>query len=75
MRLIGFVKENKIVIPESLPEGAVVEIVVIEKEMLEPSKEAKRRFWELIGAGEGGKSDVSIHKHEYLLEALDERPR
>jgi len=75
MRLIGFVKENKIMFPEriSLPEGAVVEIMVIEKETLEPSENAKRRFWELVGVGESGKSDVSTHKHEYLLEALDER--
>ncbi|MBM3241805.1 hypothetical protein FJZ31_36500 [Candidatus Poribacteria bacterium] len=57
----------------SLPEGAVVEIMVIEKETLEPSENAKRRFWELVGVGESGKSDVSTHKHEYLLEALDER--
>ncbi len=76
MKLIGVVKENKIMLPEriSLPEGAVVELVVIEKEMLEPSEKTKRRFWELIGAGESGKSDVSTNKHEYLLEALDERP-
>ena len=76
MRLIGFVKENKIMFPEtiSLPEGVLVELVVIEKETLEPSEKAKRRFWELVGAGESGKSDVSAHKHEYLLEALDERP-
>ena len=76
MRLIGFVKENKIMLPEgiSLPEGAVVELVVVENETLEPSGKAKRRFWELVGAGESGKSDVSTHKHEYLLEALDERP-
>jgi hypothetical protein len=76
MRLIGFVKENKIMLPEriSLPEGALVELVVIEKEMLEPSEKAKHKFWELIGVGESGKSDVSAHKHEYLLEALDERP-
>jgi len=64
MKLIGFVKDNKITLPErvSLPEGSVVEFVVIEKEMLEPSEKAKRRFWELIGAGESGKSDVGSNK-------------
>ncbi len=76
MRLIGFVEENKIVFPEkiSLPEGVVVEVLVIENETFKPSEEAKRKFWELVGVGESGKSDVSTHKHEYLSEALDERP-
>ncbi|MBC8235274.1 hypothetical protein H8E77_37490 [bacterium] len=54
----------------SLPEGALVELMVIENETFEPSEKAKHRFWELVGAGESGKSDVSAQKHEYLLEAL-----
>lgn len=76
MRLIGLVKENKIVLPEGirLPEGTAVEFVVIEKDKLEPSEKAKRRFWELIGVGNSGESDVSTHKHKYISEALDERP-
>lgn len=54
MSLVGFVKENKIVLPEriNLPEGSAVELMVIEKETLEPSEKAKRKFWELVGVGE-----------------------
>lgn len=88
MKLTGTVKENKIVLPEGigLLEGAVVEFVVsdvkdlasnkddVAKKTPEPSEEAKRCFWKLIGAGDSGKSDVSVNKHQYLSEALDERP-
>ena len=77
MSLIGLVKENKVVLPEgiSLPEGTAVELLVIDKDKLEPSEEVKLRFWELIGIGDSGESDVSTtNKHRYLSEALDERP-
>ena len=41
-------------LPEDIriPEGTFVELVTIESKALEPSKEAKRKFWELIGAEE-----------------------
>jgi len=33
----------------------------------------KAKFWELIGAGESGKQDISSNKHKYLSGVLDER--
>jgi len=76
MRLTGFVKENKIVLPEGIrfPEGAIVELEVFDTKAIELPGNVKDKFWELIGAGESGKQDISSNKHKYLLEVFDERP-
>jgi len=44
-------------------QGTFVELVTIESKALEPSKEAKRNFWELIGVEESEESEVSTRKH------------
>lgn len=64
MKLKGIVEENKIVIPEGirLPEGTIVELEISDTKAAELPEKARAKFWELIGAGESGKHDISTNK-------------